>query len=94
MLFLKQDFYIWMTGKQTWLPLITQMRRAMKKILLKRGEAWLKPENSTESYLYPFAQKLTVSPSAGLLLAGTSPSLLLDTLDASGSSFFDTVGPL
>ena len=38
--FQKQDFYVLdERNKQTWQPLITQMGRAMKKIVLKRGEA-------------------------------------------------------
>ena len=49
MFFQKQHFYnIWMKGKkQTWQPLIAQTGRAMKKIVLKQGEAWTKPGDFT-----------------------------------------------
>ena len=56
----KQDFYVLdERNKQNWQPLITQMGRAMKKIVLKRGEAWLKQGNFTQSYICLFLERKT-----------------------------------
>ena len=74
--------------KQTWQPLITRTGRATKKIVLKQREACLKPGNIIYSYLSPSAQEKTLLTQPRSFFAGTSHSLLLDTVEKSGSSFF------
>ena len=39
--------YLDESKKQTWLPLVTQTGRFMKKNVLKRQEVWLRPGDST-----------------------------------------------
>ena len=63
----------------------------MKKIVLKLGEAWLKPWNVTWSYLCSFTQEKTPLTQPRSFLAGTSLLLLLNTIDTSGSSLFNIV---
>lgn len=74
--------------KQTWQPLITRTGRATKKIVLKQREACLKPGNIIYSYLSPSAQEKTLLTQPRSFFAGTSHSLLLDTIETSASSFF------
>lgn len=74
--------------KQTWQPLITRTGRATKKIVLKQREACLKPGNIIYSYLSPSAQEKTLLTQSRSFFAGTSHSLLLDTIETSASSFF------
>ena len=74
--------------KQTQQPLIIRTGRATKKTVLKQGEACLKPGNITYSYLSPSAQEKTLLTQPRSFFAGTSRSLLLDTVEKSGSSFF------
>ena len=58
MLFQKQDLYIWMKKKKTDMATSNNPDGdSHKKIILKRGEAWLKPGDFTYSYLRPFAQE-------------------------------------
>ena len=45
--FQKQDFPTWMKIKERHGNLITQTERTMKKIVLKQGDAWFKPGEST-----------------------------------------------
>ena len=48
MFFQKLDFYIWMKEEKTDLvTVITPTGRTIKKIILKQGEAWLKPGSFT-----------------------------------------------
>ena len=74
--------------KQTWQPLITRTGRATKKIVLKQREVCLKPGNIIYSYLSPSAQEKTLLTQPRSFFAGTSHSLLLDTIETSASSFF------
>ena len=53
-------------------------------------DAWNREISDKAIYVHLHQSKL-LSPSPSLIFAGTSLSLLLDTIDTSGSSFFDIV---